>query len=114
MVRIVFWIDPPVVGVDVGVVVPTGLTVRVPVPVLAPREAVPAKLAVTAPGKLPAAKLPRLTPPRVATPLALVVALPTAVVEPPLVSEKLTVCPPSGVLPDISVAVSVAVPPTVP
>ena len=79
-------------------------TVSGPELLLGSKPLSPAKLALTAPAYVPALMPLRLTPVSVATPL-LVVAVPTVL---PF-SVKLIVFPLSRVVPDFSVAVSVAV-----
>jgi hypothetical protein len=88
------------------VVLDACVTMSAPVPLLARKLLSAAKLAPTAVGYDPALIPLRLTFASVATPEALVVAVPT---ELPL-SVKLIVLPPRPELPDVNVAVRVAVP----
>jgi hypothetical protein len=70
----------------------------------------PAKVATTPARWRPDEMPERLTPPRVATPFAPVVADPTPVVVPPFTRLNETNSPASGVRPKLKVAVNVAVP----
>ena len=85
-------------------------TVSVLEPVLPLKVASPLKVPATPPGYVPTAIPERLTPLSVATPEALVVAVPTLVSS----SLKLIVLLPTPVAPEVSVAVRLTVPPTVP
>ena len=86
------------------------LTVSEPVPLLGSYELSPANAAPTAVGYVPALMPARLTGEKLATPLALVSALPT--LEP--FSVKLTVSLGTARPPAVSVAESPVVPPKVP
>ena len=93
-----------------AIVWPAWATVSVPLALLAWNPLSPAKLAETALGYEPALMPVRLTPLSVATPLAFVVALPTEFA----LSVNATDLPETGDPLEVSVAVSVAVPPNVP
>ena len=88
-----------------------GLTVKLPLALLDPSVESPAKLAPTAPVNVPASRPVKLTPVNVATPLALVVAIPTGVGVPPSFTVNKMVLPDRGEPLEVKVAVRVAVAP---